>query len=165
MVSTNDNDLILCQITTQTRQDNYSIPLEIQDFTLGQLKNSRYLPYNRALVERARELRKNMTQLWNKYLRYLPARVLRQRPIDNFIQLKASPKMYLMYFDENKVSLENPYFCAKLSLCTINGTIFCEINGTLLHLSFCQMFLLIVLPYLSQHQSMVNKIYFLQFQA
>ena len=49
----------------------------------------RYLPYNRSLVERARELRKNMTptetKLWNEYLRYLPTRVLRQRPISNFI--------------------------------------------------------------------------------
>ncbi len=49
----------------------------------------RHLPYNRALVERARELRKNLTpaesKLWNKYLRHLPTRVLRQRPIGNFI--------------------------------------------------------------------------------
>lgn len=49
----------------------------------------RHLPYNRNLVERARELRKNMTpaekKLWGECLRHLNVRVLRQRPIDNFI--------------------------------------------------------------------------------
>jgi very-short-patch-repair endonuclease len=48
-----------------------------------------YLPYNRKLVERAKELRKNMTsaekKLWYEYLREFPLRVLRQKPIDNFI--------------------------------------------------------------------------------
>jgi very-short-patch-repair endonuclease len=48
-----------------------------------------YLPYNPQLVERAKELRKNMTPveklLWNHYLRKFRYRVLRQRPIDNFI--------------------------------------------------------------------------------
>ncbi|MGB6016260.1 MAG: endonuclease domain-containing protein [Nodosilinea sp.] len=49
----------------------------------------RYLPYNPALNERARSLRRNMTPaeqtLWKQYLRHFPYRVLRQRPIDNFI--------------------------------------------------------------------------------
>lgn len=48
-----------------------------------------YLPYNPALKERARSLRRNMTpaeqMLWKQYLRHFPYRVLRQRPIDNFI--------------------------------------------------------------------------------
>ncbi len=48
-----------------------------------------YLPYNPKLVERAKALRKNMTQaekkLWNSYLKNFNFRVLRQRPIDNFI--------------------------------------------------------------------------------
>ena len=48
-----------------------------------------HLPYNRNLVDRARELRKNMTlaekKLWYGYLRTFPLRVLRQKPIDNFI--------------------------------------------------------------------------------
>jgi methylmalonyl-CoA mutase cobalamin-binding domain/chain len=48
-----------------------------------------FLPYNPDLVERSRELRKNQTPaeslLWNKFLRALPFRVLRQRPIDHFI--------------------------------------------------------------------------------
>ncbi|BAY74538.1 hypothetical protein NIES25_09520 [Nostoc linckia NIES-25] len=48
-----------------------------------------HLPYNPKLVERAKELRKNMTsaekKLWNNYLRNLRFRVLKQRPINNFI--------------------------------------------------------------------------------
>ena len=48
-----------------------------------------HLPYNRNLVIKAKELRKNMTpaekKLWYEYLREFPLRVLRQKPIDNFI--------------------------------------------------------------------------------
>ena len=48
---------------------------------------SRHLPYNRKLVERARELRRNETsaenKLWNECLRLLDIKVYRQRPIDN----------------------------------------------------------------------------------
>jgi very-short-patch-repair endonuclease len=48
-----------------------------------------HLPYNRQLVEKAKELRKNMTpaerKLWYDYLKTFKFRVLRQRPIDNFI--------------------------------------------------------------------------------
>ncbi len=48
-----------------------------------------HLPYNRQLVEKAKELRKNMTpaerKLWYGYLSTFKFRVLRQRPIDNFI--------------------------------------------------------------------------------
>ena len=48
-----------------------------------------HLPYNRSLVARARELRKNMTaaekKLWHDYLKSFEYRVLRQRPIANFI--------------------------------------------------------------------------------
>ncbi|TAF02188.1 MAG: endonuclease domain-containing protein [Nostocales cyanobacterium] len=48
-----------------------------------------HLPYNQKLVERAKELRKNMTpaekKLWNECLKNFKFRVLRQRPIDNFI--------------------------------------------------------------------------------
>jgi very-short-patch-repair endonuclease len=48
-----------------------------------------HLPYNRQLVENAKELRRNMTpaerKLWYHYLRTFKFRVLRQRPIDNFI--------------------------------------------------------------------------------
>ena len=47
-----------------------------------------HLPYNPELVERARELRKNPTpaeaKLWS-YLKTLNVRILRQRPIGNFI--------------------------------------------------------------------------------
>lgn len=48
-----------------------------------------HLPYNPELVERAKELRKNMTpaerKLWNEYLKTFQFRVLRQRPIHHFI--------------------------------------------------------------------------------
>jgi len=48
-----------------------------------------FLPYNPALKERARALRHNMTpaeqKLWKVYFRHFPFRVMRQRPIDNFI--------------------------------------------------------------------------------
>ena len=48
-----------------------------------------YLPYNKNLVPRAKELRKNMTlaekKIWHEYLNRFPDRVYRQRPIDNFI--------------------------------------------------------------------------------
>ncbi|MDQ3398897.1 MAG: endonuclease domain-containing protein [Deinococcota bacterium] len=48
-----------------------------------------HLPYNPALVPRAKELRRSMTaaekRLWHGYLGKLNVRVLRQRPIDNFI--------------------------------------------------------------------------------
>lgn len=52
-------------------------------------KHDFYLPYDPALVPRAKELRKNMTpaekKLWYQYFRPLPIRILRQRPIDHFI--------------------------------------------------------------------------------
>ena len=48
-----------------------------------------HLPYNRNLLNRAKELRKNMAlaekKLWYEFLRTFPFRVLRQKPIDNFI--------------------------------------------------------------------------------
>ncbi len=48
-----------------------------------------HIPYNPQLVERAKELRKNMTpaekKLWNDYLKTFKFRILRQRPVDNFI--------------------------------------------------------------------------------
>jgi very-short-patch-repair endonuclease len=48
-----------------------------------------HLPYDRGLIPRAKELRKNMTaaerKLWHQYLRIFEFRVFRQRPIDYFI--------------------------------------------------------------------------------
>ena len=48
-----------------------------------------HLPYNSQLVARAKELRQNPTpaesKLWQNYLKTFPLRVLRQRPINNFI--------------------------------------------------------------------------------
>ena len=59
-----------------------------------------FLPYDRNLVDRARELRKNMTameqKLWQKYLRSCSVRVLRQRPIDRFIVDFYIPKCKLV---------------------------------------------------------------------
>ncbi len=52
-------------------------------------KSDFHLPYNPDLIKRAKELRKNMTpaekKLWYNYLRNFKFRVLRQRPINNFI--------------------------------------------------------------------------------
>jgi very-short-patch-repair endonuclease len=49
----------------------------------------RHLPYEHCLVEKARELRRNMTpaetKLWLGFLRGYPFRVLRQKPIDRYI--------------------------------------------------------------------------------
>ena len=49
----------------------------------------RFLPYNNKLLDRAKEMRKNMTKteqiIWFQYLQRQRFRVLRQRPIDNFI--------------------------------------------------------------------------------
>jgi very-short-patch-repair endonuclease len=48
-----------------------------------------FLPYNPDRVEKAREMRKNPTpaerKIWYEYLITFKLRVLRQRPIDNFI--------------------------------------------------------------------------------
>ncbi len=59
-----------------------------------------YLPYNKNLVTRAKELRKNMTKaekkLWYDYLRNFKFRVYRQRPIDNFIVDFYCPQLKLV---------------------------------------------------------------------
>ena len=65
------------------------------------MRESNYhLPYNPKLVQRARELRKNMTKaerkLWYEYLRNFPLRVHRQRPIDHFIVDFYCPKLKLV---------------------------------------------------------------------
>ena len=48
-----------------------------------------HLPYNHHLIELARNMRQNPTpaerKLWCEYLRNVPVRVLRQKPIDRFI--------------------------------------------------------------------------------
>ncbi|AFZ49381.1 endonuclease domain-containing protein [Dactylococcopsis salina] len=59
-----------------------------------------YLPYNKKLVSRAKELRKNMTlaerKIWFEYLRNFPHRVYRQRPIEQFIVDFYCPKLKLV---------------------------------------------------------------------
>jgi very-short-patch-repair endonuclease len=57
---------------------------------MSKLRNGLFhLPYNPDLVNRAKELRKNMTpaeqKLWFGFLRDFQFRVHRQRPVDNFI--------------------------------------------------------------------------------
>ena len=55
----------------------------------GLITGDYHLPYNPKLVERARLLRQNLTtaekKLWYGFLRTFRYRVLRQRPIDNYI--------------------------------------------------------------------------------
>lgn len=63
---------------------------EIRLTTMTRLIASPYhLPYNAALLDHARDLRRNMTvaerKLWYGFLRTFKYRVLRQRPIDNYI--------------------------------------------------------------------------------
>ncbi|WP_103669995.1 endonuclease domain-containing protein [Pseudanabaena sp. BC1403] len=73
-----------------------------------------HLPYNPALIPRAKELRKNMTpaerKLWHQYLRTFKFKVYRQRPIDYFIADFYCPSLKLVievdgerhYSDEGK---------------------------------------------------------------
>ncbi len=62
--------------------------------------DSRFLPYNKKLGDRAKELRKNMTaaekKLWHEYLKNLDERFWRQRPIDHFIVDFYCPSRYLV---------------------------------------------------------------------
>jgi very-short-patch-repair endonuclease len=55
----------------------------------GLLWSGRHMPYNSCVTKKARELRKNMTKqecrLWYSFLRKLPVRFYRQRPVDHFI--------------------------------------------------------------------------------
>ena len=71
-----------------------------------------YLPYNKNLVSRAKDLRKNLTlaekQIWYEYLRDHQYRVYRQRPIDNFIVDFYCPKLKLVIeIDGNSHYREN----------------------------------------------------------
>ena len=66
----------------------------------GLISTGFHLPYNPDLVERARIMRKGMTvseqKLWSGLLRHFKYRVLRQRPIDNFIVDFYCPKLKLV---------------------------------------------------------------------
>jgi very-short-patch-repair endonuclease len=59
-----------------------------------------HLPYNPDLLDSARSLRKNLTvaerMLWRGFFKNFKYRVLRQRPIDNFIVDFYCPKMKLV---------------------------------------------------------------------
>jgi len=66
----------------------------------GLITTGYHLPYNPKLKEHARELRKNLTEaekkLWYGYLRNFKYRVLRQRPIDNYIVDFYCPELRLV---------------------------------------------------------------------
>lgn len=55
----------------------------------GLISTGFHIPYNPKLKERAREMRKNMTEperkLWLKFLRNQKKTFLRQKPLDNYI--------------------------------------------------------------------------------
>ena len=80
----------------------------------GLITTGYHLPYNPKLTERAKELRKKLTEaekrLWYGYLWDFKYRVLRQRPIDNYIVDFYCPKLKLVieidgdthYTDEEK---------------------------------------------------------------
>ena len=63
----------------------------------GLITTGFHLPYNPKLKERARELRRNMTEaerrLWNAFLRHVDLPVLRQKPIDNYIVDRKSTRL------------------------------------------------------------------------
>ena len=69
--------------------------------TEGSIYNTTMAEFrNKNSVKLARELRRNMTLeerlLWYKYLRSLPVRFCRQKPIDNYIVDFYSPKLKLV---------------------------------------------------------------------
>ena len=65
------------------------VSMSFWEVFMGLRKDKLHVPYNPALVERAKALRKNMTaaerKLWFEYLRQLPVKVYRQRPMDHYI--------------------------------------------------------------------------------
>jgi adenine-specific DNA methylase/very-short-patch-repair endonuclease len=81
------NDSLAAQIQAMAAQRNLSY-------------DPRFLPYNKKLVDRAKDLRKNMTaaekKLWHEYLKTLGDRFWRQRPIDHFIVDFYCPSRYLV---------------------------------------------------------------------
>jgi very-short-patch-repair endonuclease len=88
-------DLLLPPSAASNPQQDLFEVAEARDL----ITNGYHLPYNPDLVERARELRRNMTpaerQLW-EYLKHAPYRFLRQRPIDHFIMDFYCPALRLV---------------------------------------------------------------------
>jgi very-short-patch-repair endonuclease len=66
----------------------------------GLITTGYHIPYNPKLKQRARELRKNMTEteqkLWQDFLRYFKFQVYRQKPINNYIVDFYCPKLKLV---------------------------------------------------------------------
>jgi very-short-patch-repair endonuclease len=84
----------------------------------GLITTGYHLPYNPKLKERARQLRRTMTEpektLWYKLLRELEYTVLRQKPLDNYIVDFYCPKAKLVIevdgdSHEGKVAVEYDY--------------------------------------------------------
>jgi len=73
----------------------------------GLITTGFHLPYNPDLVERARKMRKHPTAaeriLWEKYLRNLKPRFIRQRPIDQFIVDFFCPQLKLVIEVEGSI--------------------------------------------------------------
>jgi very-short-patch-repair endonuclease len=66
----------------------------------GLISTGFHLPYNPDLIERAKAMRKSMTfsekKLWLGLFQHFKYRILRQRPIDNFIVDFYCPKLKLV---------------------------------------------------------------------
>jgi very-short-patch-repair endonuclease len=66
----------------------------------GLITTGHHIPYNPKLKERARELRKEMTEsekkLWNGFLKKQSFKVLRQKPLNNYIVDFYCPKLKLV---------------------------------------------------------------------
>lgn len=74
-------------------------------------RNINYLPYNPALKEKARDLRKNSTaaenKLWREYLKNHKYKFTRQKPIDNFIVDFYCSKLGLIIEVDGTTHLDN----------------------------------------------------------
>jgi very-short-patch-repair endonuclease len=81
------------------------------------VKNASRIPYNKKLTKRAQKIRRNMTIsekiFWNKILKNINFKFLRQRIIDNFIVDFYCPKLKLIieidgdsHFDEFSIEYD-----------------------------------------------------------
>ena len=81
----------------------------------GLIRNDYHLPYNPKLIQRAKDLRRNMTReeklVWEKVLKpiqkMMNIRILRQRPIDNYIVDFYCPKYCVVIEIDGEVHNDN----------------------------------------------------------
>jgi len=89
------------------------------------VKNASRIPYNKKLTKRAQKIRRNMTIsekiFWNKILKNINFKFLRQRIIDNFIVDFYCPKLKLIieidgdsHFDEFSIDYERQNYIENL---------------------------------------------------